>query len=522
MTMMKRHFAFCLAGAFCALAAPVLAKGQGFSLLNTLPSTEPGMVAIPLQANDGNLYFESNYNGLTFYRMPLGGGPLTTVASVTDYSQGSRIVSAPIQGRDGNLYGVTVGGGAYGRGVVYRLTLTGAYTVLYNFTGGADGKYPLGGLIQASDGNLYGTTSEDDTTESMVPAGYPPLAGGTVWEITPASGGAFTAVGPGGSTFSTLYTFSNNWYYGVSVSAPLIEGADHNIYGVSYNGGDQTFAPSTYGFIYGFPLGGASFNILHEFTAYDGAGPLSIMQASDGNLYGGCWLSFGGSGSIWQYQIGTGSLTTLYQFPAIGNQISYPTHLVQGPDGLLYGAATFGTADPTVSTLFSMPVGGTSITPLYTFTGGADGANCYEGVMFGTDGNLYGDTLNGGANGTGTIWEYSFRPDIPTVTAHSNTNTLWPPNGKSVPVTVSGTITDPVSIVGSAVTYSVVDSEGQVQPSGSATVHANGSYSFTVSLVASRKGTDKSGRTYTITVTGANATGHSTTATVVVTVPHNQ
>ncbi len=58
----------------------------------------------------------------------------------------------------GNLYGTTEGGGASGAGVVFKVNTSGNETVLYSFTGGADGGYPLGGLIPDSADNLYGTT----------------------------------------------------------------------------------------------------------------------------------------------------------------------------------------------------------------------------------------------------------------------------------------------------------------------------------------------------------------------------
>ena len=71
---------------------------------------------------------------------------------------GKEPVAGLIQDKKGNLYGTTRDGGAYGYGVVFKLDNTGAETVLYSFTGGADGKFPLAGLVRDSAGNLYGTT----------------------------------------------------------------------------------------------------------------------------------------------------------------------------------------------------------------------------------------------------------------------------------------------------------------------------------------------------------------------------
>lgn len=111
----------------------------------------------------------------------------------------------------------------------------------------------------------------------------------------------------------------------------------------------------------------------------------------------------------------------------------------------------------------------------------------------------------------------------PSVTAAANPATLSPPNGKMVPVTVSGNIADALSGVDpSKASFSVKDDYGQIQPSGSITVQSNGSYAFTVQLQALRNGNDKNGRHYTITVYAADKAGNTAAATTIVTVPHNK
>ncbi len=110
----------------------------------------------------------------------------------------------------------------------------------------------------------------------------------------------------------------------------------------------------------------------------------------------------------------------------------------------------------------------------------------------------------------------------PTVTVAVTPTTIWSPNGKFVPVTVSGTAIDGGSGI-SGVSFAVKDEYGQVQPTGAVTVAAGGTYSFSVPLQASRLGSDKNGRTYTISVTAADRVGRTTTVSqVVVAVDHNQ
>ena len=110
----------------------------------------------------------------------------------------------------------------------------------------------------------------------------------------------------------------------------------------------------------------------------------------------------------------------------------------------------------------------------------------------------------------------------PRVSAHANPSTLWPPNHKFVPVTVSGRVSDASGGLPAVVHYQVHDEYGQVQPSGYARVARNGTYSFTVDLQASRAGQDKDGRQYYLVVTATDEAGNTGSATTVVTVPHDQ
>jgi hypothetical protein len=111
----------------------------------------------------------------------------------------------------------------------------------------------------------------------------------------------------------------------------------------------------------------------------------------------------------------------------------------------------------------------------------------------------------------------------PVVTVSANPTTLWPPNGKMVPVTISGTITDTGSGVNAGTAaYAVTDEYGHVQPSGKITLGSGGSYSVTVTLQASHAGSDNDGRQYTITVSAKDNAGNLGSASTVVTVPHDQ
>jgi hypothetical protein len=111
----------------------------------------------------------------------------------------------------------------------------------------------------------------------------------------------------------------------------------------------------------------------------------------------------------------------------------------------------------------------------------------------------------------------------PTVSCTANPDVLWPPNGSTVPVTISGIIADGGSGVDSSnAAFLVTDSEGQIQPSGPIMVLPSGGYSFSLPLVAARQGSDKNGRQFVVEVTARDNAGNLGSCSTVVTVPHDQ
>jgi len=140
------------------------------------------------------------------------GAVLTVLHSFHVYPNGAS-PRGLVQGSDGNFYGTCGGGGTNGgNGTVFRLSTNGVLTTLYSFTGGSDGAGPNAPLVQGSDGNFYGTTSQGGRN------GW-----GTVFKITPRDGvltnlHSFQGVSDGGLPSAPLVQGSDGYFYGTTCS----------------------------------------------------------------------------------------------------------------------------------------------------------------------------------------------------------------------------------------------------------------------------------------------------------------
>ena len=268
-------------------------------------------VAALCPAADGNLYGTtalggSSGLGTAFKMLPNGG--LTTLYSFTGGVDSAHPDAELIQGSDGNLYGTTSGGGGengYGLGTVFQLSASGGLTVLHDFQG-ADGENPGAGLLQASDGNYYGTTSF------------------TIFKVSSAG------------DFTKLADLSEE--YGAGPKSSLIQLADGNFYGISANGGGVVYKMDA----------SATVSTLHIFDGYNGEGPLgALVQGADGYLYS-TTNSGGGPCGGWAASCGTifrvdttGDFQVVHRFNNTDGALSL-TGLSRATDGRLYGTTSVG------------------------------------------------------------------------------------------------------------------------------------------------------------------------------------
>jgi len=310
-----------------------------------------------------------------------------------------------IEGRDGNLYGVTGGGGDFGAGTVFKATPEGQETVLYSFAGGsADGANP-DTLVQGNDGNFYGVTSSGGISACTARGGAPayaknpgPIQCGTVFELTPE----------GEETI--LYLFTGGADGGLPMS--LIQGNDGYLYGLANEGGIVNTDTGAGGGGVVFRITGpGSEQALYAFddSAGNGASPQSLMQATDGTFYVTTYL--GGAadlGAIVRVTTG-GEESVLYSFLG-GADGQFPrAPLLEWSDGNFYGVTQFGGTSGR-GTFFQLTLSGQE-TVLYQFGSNTAGGLYPQTLVAGSSGQFVGVTSSGGlvsacgGLGCGTVYQ---------------------------------------------------------------------------------------------------------------------
>ena len=417
-----------------------------------------------IQATDGNFYGTTAGTGATgsygtVFRLTPGGA-LTTLHAYANGTDGATPIAGVVQAADGNLYGVTVQGGAKGAGTVFRLTLDGQFNTLHAFTAGIDGANPWGGLVAAPDGNLYGTTQGAGTY------GF-----GTVFRFAPN--------GP----LTTVAQFDG--YNGKYPSAALLPGPDGKLYGTTVQGGAAGYG-AVFALAFGGPVqitgqpadqiaylgGNATFSV-----ATAGAGPLGYQWQVDGvnltdggnvagsatpnlqlanvaftdsalytvivsNAYGavtsapavlavtlsppritnqpasltvvaGTTATFvvGATGEMpltYQWQLGGTNLTDGGAISGATNNTlvlaGVPPALAGTYSVIVSNALAVRVSTPASLTVVAPTPAGLGLTTLRTLTGGSDGAFPYAGLVQGRDGNLYGVCAEGGSAFRGTVF----------------------------------------------------------------------------------------------------------------------
>ncbi len=322
-----------------------------------------------------------------------------------DGTDGANPYSGLAIDKEGNLYGTTLYGSSFiapNAGTVFKVTASGAETVLYNFGGAPDGSEPYySGVVRDAAGNLYGTTLRGGTNDL-----------GTVYKLAPDG------------TETVLYSFSPTSYDGYYPFGGVVLGKAHTLYGTTSTGG--TAGVGTVYKVTRGHKGVETETVLYNFAGQmDGCYPRqeNLVVAKDGTLYGTtnlCGPFNGDYGTVFRITP-DGKGTVLHSFNADGvDGVNPYGGLVFDKAGNLYGT-TYGGGEFGYGTVFKLsPSGGETV--LHSFNAdGTDGINPYGGVVLGKKGNLYGTTYQGGTNGDGTVFKLT--PSGTETVLHSFTKT---------------------------------------------------------------------------------------------------
>ncbi|MGA2577436.1 MAG: choice-of-anchor tandem repeat GloVer-containing protein [Bryobacteraceae bacterium] len=402
----KRAYAVFVLCATTAMAIPA----QTFTTLHSFGGTDGAQpLGALVQATDGNFYGTTldggpNHKGTIFKITP--SGAFTTLYSFCSQSaceDGQNPQAGLVQAANGDVYGTTSQGGVNADGTVFKITIGGALTTLYSFcsqSACADGQNPQAGLVQATNGDFYGTTADGG-------AG----GGGTAFKITPDG------------TLTTLYSFCSQGLPctdGERPEAGLIQAANGDLYGTTSRGG--AIGGVDTGTVFRITPSGA-LTTLHSFCCSIGANLVAgLVQGTDGDFYGTAASGgaddchpYGGGGCGTVFKITpSGKPATLYTFCSLCPDGFLPdAGLVQGTDGDFYGTTFYGgNGYPGNGTIFKITPGGT-LTTLYSFCSQGectDGGYPYSALVQATNGDFYGTTSSGGAStgsAAGTIFSLS-------------------------------------------------------------------------------------------------------------------
>lgn len=327
----------------------------------------------PIQGSDGNFYGTTRYGGAAavlgssqsgygvVYKLTAAGTETVLHSFGLTTSDGVGPSGPLVQAADGTLFGTTYGGGASGRGTVFKITTGGTYTQLYQFAAAPEGAVPVG-LVIGPDSNLYGVTNMGGAND-----------GGVFFKITPQG------------TYTNLYSFEA---YGHPVTPPVV-GTDGLFYGVLQSGGAYQ-----HGVFYSITSAGIATTVYSFGTCSgDADSPRDVVFGADGDLYGVSWgnvkalfvvspsgpeqslktanlepLLLGNDNNFYTINNGTwsvvavapdGTTTNLYSFPSTTSTATGPFgRMVQASDGSFYGALAYGTGGSTEGAIYKLTASG--------------------------------------------------------------------------------------------------------------------------------------------------------------------
>lgn len=303
----------------------------------------------------------------------------TVLEAFSSSTSGANASCLPFKASDGNVYGLTTQGGTNNQGVLYKWDVSANFYVkLFDFRGAPYGINPVGGLLKTTNGKYYGTCANGG-----------PEGMGTIYEFDPSN-----------DEVNLVHTF--NIQNGSNPNSGLMQASNGIIYGTTRSGGT-----SYVGTFFEFDPALSNFATIKHFTIADGYSPYSPpVQASNGKLYG--IMGEGGTnsgGAIYEYYPATNTYTKKIDFTNATGLRSYPS-MTQGPGNTLLGLASSAGAN-SKGTLFEYNYSTNTLTKKIDFDGANNGRLPIGGLLPIDDGLYYGVTSLGGSNDNGVIYEYN-------------------------------------------------------------------------------------------------------------------
>jgi len=332
-----------------------------------------------VQASDGNLYGMTseggNNNDGTIFRFNISTQVFTKIYDLDDNSNPH---GSLVQATNGLLYGMTTYGGVHGLGTLFQFNLSDStFTKLLDFDGINYGANPFGDLMQASDGYIYGLTSQGGANGD-----------GVIFQLSITT-----------NTFSKKYDFNSSIGSGNPVGQ-MVEANNGFLYGTTAGGGGGFLL----GAMFKLNLSNYDFAEYNLFGGSNGYYPMgSPMLASDGYLYG---LTNGGGqvgpGTIYKFNTFDSSCAAVHDFSGESDMLGT---LMQASNGKLYGMTKFG-GNCQSGIIFEFNISTNSYVKKIDFNCSENGEQPTGSLIKASNDKLYGLTSRGGLHNRGVLFQY--------------------------------------------------------------------------------------------------------------------
>lgn len=323
----------------------------------------------------------------TIFKIDTNGNNFTPVYSFAEVNGKQPHYSKLCEASNGKYYGLTYIGGSLNDGVIFEYDYQlNSYKTLYEFVGGALGKNPLGNLMQASNGKLYGMTSAGGTSGV-----------GILFEFDLSTNIMTKKVDFNISNGSTPY-------------GTLLEASNGKIYGMTSVGGS-----AGRGVLFEYDFSNNIYTKKIDFAIANGDRPFgSLIEATNGKLYG--VTRDGGTlyiGTLFEYTISTNTLVRLVEFVGGSTGAGPYEGPIQAANGKLYGLTMLG-GTTNQGVLYEYDILTSTLTKKLDFVGTSNGRGPRGGLVETTNGILYGMTHQGGVYGDGLIFQYDYNSNVYT------------------------------------------------------------------------------------------------------------